>query len=269
MATETSPEASPRRRNRWLTLSLRALILLVVLAAGAMGWLAYRIRSKRVAVAGIVKAGGILRYRWQSPNGRFEPKAAPPARNWYRDLLGPELFDEVDAVSLTGRNAIALLPQIAQFPSLKTLSLFDAAVSDADLAVIQGLTELRILHLVRVQGPGSVLRYLRGMRHMETIDAKGFSATDADLAHLEGLTSLRNLSLHAGGDRRRTRSSLPDDQPELPGPGRFKGDFGRARFLEGLPQALAPGTHECPNHFARTTRPARCDEDPPTRRQSH
>jgi hypothetical protein len=56
---DTAPALPSKRRKRF-GLSLRLLMLLVLLLGGGMGWLAYRARVRREAVAAIEAAGGTV-----------------------------------------------------------------------------------------------------------------------------------------------------------------------------------------------------------------
>ena len=58
-------------------LSLRVLMALVLATGGGLGWVVYRARVQRAAVAAIVAAGGSVRYSWDfdddiSPHNIFE-----------------------------------------------------------------------------------------------------------------------------------------------------------------------------------------------------
>ena len=53
---------SPAKKRRRFGLSLRALMVLVLILGGGLGWIAHRARVQREAVAAIEKAGGKVDY---------------------------------------------------------------------------------------------------------------------------------------------------------------------------------------------------------------
>jgi hypothetical protein len=65
-AADSDPGAStPRRRRRVRGLSIRMLMLVVLVVGGWLGWICYRARVQREAVAAIVQAEGRVYYDWQ------------------------------------------------------------------------------------------------------------------------------------------------------------------------------------------------------------
>jgi hypothetical protein len=57
-------EAPPTLWRRRLRLSVRALMVVVLITGGGLGWLMYRARVQRDAVAAIRRAGGLTYYDW-------------------------------------------------------------------------------------------------------------------------------------------------------------------------------------------------------------
>src|SRR3954464_4351966 len=94
--------ARPRPR-RGLRLTLGAMMISVLILGGGMGWIAYRIRVQRQAVATIIQAGGSVLYDYQVSPGKVDMKATPKGPKWLRNSLGPELFDAVVFVGFGSR----------------------------------------------------------------------------------------------------------------------------------------------------------------------
>src|SRR5262249_43397841 len=84
---------SPRRRC--FTLSLRALMILVLVTGAWLGWRVKRAETQKWAVAAIEKLGGDVSYDDNSPSGQqgfFNQRWAPA---WLRRQVGDEYFQEV------------------------------------------------------------------------------------------------------------------------------------------------------------------------------
>ncbi len=201
MPEPTTP-SPPRRRPRGP--SLRALMALVLVLGGGLGWLAYRARVQRLAVAAIEAAGGKVYYDWQWGNGLPDPTKPRPNRpKWIVDALGVDSFDTVVGVYLGGpgiKADDALMTQVGRLDYLTFLGLNgNPAITDAGLAHLRGLVRLRDLDLdsAGVRGPG--LAHLTGMTRLESLDLSRCTVADADLAHLARLKSLKALDLDGRG----------------------------------------------------------------------
>ena len=208
-------DQSYRWRPRF-RLSVRVLMMLVLVLGGGFGWLVHRVRVQREAVAAIKRAGGSVSY-----DDAFLGESglnAPPASGWKHWLvnhLGIDYFETATNVHFfrdggvtmydngppTGKSLmIRRMAEVGSFPGLVMLAFFmESQVTDAGLAHLRGLSQLRTLVLpwTKIQGPG--LANLRGMRQLEDLSLAGIELSDADLAHLAGLTGLHHLSFPAPG----------------------------------------------------------------------
>jgi hypothetical protein len=218
------PDPSPVRR-RWLRLSVRGSIVLVLVVGGGLGWIAYEIRTQRGAVAAAKRAGGYIRYSWESLAGK-QTTARPPesiAPRWARRMVGDEpfqsvddaeivLFDPASATTLAAAARFDRLDSLsiedfagdavryddlARLTQLQTLSLTGAGPNDAKLAAIGRLVSLRRLHIVQTEATDAGLAHLANLRDLELLTLYGApNATDSGLAHaLAGMPRLRNLDL--------------------------------------------------------------------------
>ena len=152
-------------KRRWFQVSLKAMFALMTLACVGVGWLAFErneVRKREVAIVSLQKLGGIIKFDSDLP---FRP-------NWLQPLLGLKLSGEVVAV-------YNLPPK----------------VTDADLAHVAGMTELKSLGLQNTQVTDAGLVHLARLAKLKTLSLDGTQVTDAGLAHLAGLAKLERLSL--------------------------------------------------------------------------
>ncbi|HET6373470.1 MAG TPA: carcinine hydrolase/isopenicillin-N N-acyltransferase family protein, partial [Candidatus Polarisedimenticolia bacterium] len=160
-----------------------------------------------------------------TPAASIEPARAAPA-----DDLQSTLEAEGASVERDGKRIIGvsldkatkletLLPLLAQLPDLETLTLGNAAVTDASvralpalpklhtlglmgapigdaaLEVIETLPGLRVLNIIGTKVTNAGLAHLKGLTKLEYLGLKGTAVSDAGLAHLENLTALNTLNL--------------------------------------------------------------------------
>ncbi len=97
MNDRAKPVSRPRRR--FLRLSVRGLIIVVLVIGVGLAWLVRSARIKRQAVAAIERAGGAAGYESKLYRGHF-PRVtrAEKWRNWAANLIGIEYFDDVTYV---------------------------------------------------------------------------------------------------------------------------------------------------------------------------
>jgi internalin A len=86
--------APPRRRWRRppVRLSGRALMALILLVGGGLGWVAHRAHIRRDAVAAIGRAGGGVMYNWQFKDGIPDADGKPRVPKWPVDRVGVDYF---------------------------------------------------------------------------------------------------------------------------------------------------------------------------------
>jgi mono/diheme cytochrome c family protein len=88
---------------------------------------------------------------------------------------------------------LPLLTPLAQ--QIYSLNLAGTKVTDAGLAPLAGLTNLRRLHLEKTGITDAGLVHLKGLANLEYLNLYGTQVTDAGLANLEGLKNLKNVYL--------------------------------------------------------------------------
>jgi internalin A len=191
----------PTRRPWWryIRLSLRGLIVIVLVIGGSLGWVVHSARVQREAVAAIEKAGGTVLYVW----GRSRHSTPPPpgtlrlepwAPTWLVKLVGVDYFDRVVQVALNKEDSSAALPYIRDLPHIRFLSLEAPCVTNVDLEYLEGLHELELLSLNdNVTDAG--MKHLKGLSSLGKLYLGGTRISDAGLAELEPLHRLWYLSL--------------------------------------------------------------------------
>jgi hypothetical protein len=224
-------EGNPPPKRRWwrrlpARLSLRALMVLVLLLGGVLGWSANRARRQGEAIQRVARLGGRIGYdyNYMAERGNYPPaKAAdPPAPRWLLRWLGPEYFRRVNFVSLADREPnvrtvpdLAFLdglpdvlvidlgatsfedPELAHARPLRLIRLLAAGsrVGDEGLARLGAKPDLWELDLSRSRVSDAGLMHLAGMPMLRDLDLGGLKVTDGGLAVLARLTGLKRLGL--------------------------------------------------------------------------
>ncbi len=188
----------PRSWRRWLRLSVRALLIIVLLLGGWLGWIENRSQGQRDAVAVIQRAGGSVVYDWQWRDGRPDPLAKPGMPEWLINGVGPDVLYRVKQVDLIGCQSSRidddLMASVGRLRELEDLHLgICEGVTDAGLAHLRMLTGLRGMDLEFTSATGVGLKELEGLTRLEHLELPSGPTSDADLASLRGLTNLRWL----------------------------------------------------------------------------
>jgi Leucine Rich repeat len=211
-----------------LRLSVRALMILILVAGGSFGWVVNQARLQREAVAAIEGCNGGVWYYGHSPFSR-----EPPAPEWLRRWLGVDFLGAVEDVDFSYslpdgspgpqfRAALARLPNLSR---LRELWLHGETATDFGLVHIQGLTRLEYLEINwSADGVTDVgVACLKRLTNLKILTIQDTRMTDQGVAHLgklsrleslmidrnpitdEGLAKLRSLTrlkyLHVGGAR--------------------------------------------------------------------
>jgi hypothetical protein len=191
-----SEAACSLRRRR--TISLRALMFLILVATLWMSWRVNRAHTQAHAVTRIKEAGGRILYDYQFDGTiPYKLDASPSAPAWLRRMIGDEYFQEVTAVSLGDQTTDDQLVWLAEFDQLIKVD-FSEVDNDAEsgFGCLEGLKNLR---MIGISGGGITdagLAHLASLRHLETLylfDARAI--TDAGMAHLASLRHLETLYL--------------------------------------------------------------------------
>lgn len=208
----TTPSTTPKPRRRWLQVSLRTMLVLVLLISVPLGWLGMKMREAReqqAAAEAIRSFGGWVEYESeQEPaddeypsvafrlDARFERRG--PA--WLCGWLGDDFFVRIIAVN---GESDGVLEHAARLPHLSSLSVGPLCrkpfacypVTDAGLKHLKESSQLRELMLNQTQVTDAGLTHLRGLHQLQHLDLSGTQVTDAGLTHFGGLTQLQYLNL--------------------------------------------------------------------------
>jgi hypothetical protein len=213
MTPETPPPAPPRRRRRF-TLSLRALMVLVLIVGGGVGWKVARASKQRKAIAALGQLGASITFDYQVLDEDSFPGGEPWAPAWLRNYAGDEYFQEITGVDFQYcRQTVkdADLAPLLGLDRLETVGLGrrlafnlfrgnddgpDDGVGDAGLDFLRRSPRLRKLDLANTNVTDAGLARLARMGNLEELDLEGTKVTVAGLAHLKTLKGLRQLKLN-------------------------------------------------------------------------
>jgi internalin A len=189
-----------RTWRRFVRLSVRGLIVVVLVIGVGLGWIVRRAHIQRDAVAAIRRAGGLVEYDWQWRNGKSIPGGKPPAPSWLVHLIGGDYFGHVTAVWISNmKETDATLADVGHLTRLEELYINSQAISDAGLEHLTGLTNLSVLWLYRTQVTDAGLAQLKWLTHLSHLRLHGTRVTDAGLVHLKRQTNLKRLILSGTG----------------------------------------------------------------------
>ena len=190
-----SPQSHPLRK--YLRISIRGLIVLVLVIGTWLGWVTRSARIEREAVAAIYNDRGMALYDWELSQGKYSPSGRPWAPLWLVDLVGLEYFGHVHQVRFWGAWWLTedVIVHVGRLAQLQKLDMTDASVGDVGLAHLSGLTRLSSLDLRFTLVTDAGLVHLKRMTSLESLDLSRNRITDAGLAHLKALRKLTTLKL--------------------------------------------------------------------------
>jgi Leucine-rich repeat (LRR) protein len=208
-----------RRRHHFWQFSLTGVIALTALIAGGLGWCQYnklehdrelRLFANEHPMSPYANLNGA---EYQGPVWlrRLAGETNLPALHrvtsaFFRGVeFGDEelnrcarelkTFSALDSLSIGGNVTDAGLASLEGLSQLRVLNLSYRSITDAGLAHVEKLGNLRELGLGGTDITGEGLKHLRGLEHLETLYLEATDIDDASLAHLSGLTNLRYLEL--------------------------------------------------------------------------
>ena len=153
---------------RWpFQFRIRSLLAFTAVIAATLGWVTLNLqRAARQKMA----LGPLCRGKW----GGVAPRGPAPA--WLCALLGDDFFWDVS-------HKIAF-----DFSD-------ESGATDADLEFLNGINNLRVLHLRSPKITDAGIRKLRDFKQLYSLDIRNINVTNAGLEQLKGLENLRELSL--------------------------------------------------------------------------
>lgn len=230
---KSDQDAGPKRR--WLQFSLRTFLVLLTVFGVWLGLHVRSARKQKESVEAIRRLGGWYYYDFQkydSATGKADLQAKSWAPSWLLTYLGDDFFHDVVMVNMvynedTGKRLDnqrvkdEVLPYLEGVPhlthlflhkgqasdpgmkyvgslkDLRVLMMWDAAaLTDAGVSRLGGLSNLGSLHINDSQIGDESLRVLATLPRIEKLSLQGNRITDAGLAHLRSKSELK--SLHVG-----------------------------------------------------------------------
>jgi internalin A len=185
-------------RRRWLRISIRALMALILIIACALGWIVSRARVQRNAVAAVKKAGGTVWYDFEHRRVPGPPPGLPAWRRLIAYAIGVDFVSSVTMVSMPGRGSGAysqnILARLGVFEQLEYVDLRGVFFGDDALADLRGQHRLQQLVLQHTRVTETGLAHLEGLTSLRKLYISG-DITDRGLASVAGLTHLDKLNL--------------------------------------------------------------------------
>jgi len=176
--------------------------VLVLVVGGGLGWFIRRATVQRDAVKAIMAAGGNVQYGSERNVRPGKPGGTPPGPKWLVGLLGVDFFADVTSVSIRQPQTDAILAHVGRLRRLKWLDVRSMRVTDAGLAHLAGLSDLRSLSCLGTPGlTDAGLAHLAGLERLEALSIEGPTGIEGPgLAHLARLDRLRFLAIHTEND---------------------------------------------------------------------
>jgi hypothetical protein len=185
--------------RRYLKVSVRGLMVIVLLAGISLGWLVGNARIQRDAVAAIERTnGGVAMYdgEYIGAPGR---NALPFWKKWIADRIGVDYVGNVIFVQIVttaddpvGQRALVSLSALG---GVETLNLVGPEVTDATLEDLRPLKQVKSLMIQNCRVTNAGMSHLAALPQLETLYINGVPIRDDCVVFLSRLAGLRNLSL--------------------------------------------------------------------------
>lgn len=183
-------------------MTLRALILVVAIFGGALGWFASTLRSARRqhdAVVVVLSHFGTVDYGQEirlAPGTRLQMKPKP-RHAWLRKRLGDDLFDSVTNVTFFRQQGVddTTMAVLDAFPALEELHVSKAPVTDHGFTHLAGRTKLRRIAISEAPITDATLLSIASLPRVMSLDLNRTRITDAGLVALDAMPQLRTLDL--------------------------------------------------------------------------
>ena len=216
---EGKGRAAGTNRRRWLSFSLRSLILLVLLCNAALSWIAHRrerAQEEKQAAGRLSELGAVIYYdaeTLQSATGASRWPTLSLA-SWARKVLGDEFFDRVVGIEL--RNCNFAAEDLAAFETLQRLQWVDLSstnVTDDCLVHLRKADQLTYVNLAYTEITDEGLKELAQMNTLTRLVLAGSQVTDAGIQHLKSSRALQQLDLSRTHTSPQARAELQSALP--------------------------------------------------------
>lgn len=214
-------DQKPPRPRRWIPLSLRMFLAILLGLSSITVWFAVKGYVQHQIVRRIVAAGGHVEYGGQYHlNGRLKLRGTPRGPAWLRGVIGDDFLDSPTSVAFYGRNRSVrgedIIPDIVQLPSLKAISINGIRLTQQDLDRLSVLKGVHTLHfsegslddldlealkrlkltwlgLPRSRISDKGMRSLKDIRSLRYLDLTRSRVSDRSIEYLAELSNLRTL----------------------------------------------------------------------------
>jgi hypothetical protein len=200
------------RSRKYLRMSLRTMMVLVLILAVLLGWRVNKARQQTKAVAVVKSHGGWVHYDYEFVGGKLTPGREPWAPHWLRKILGDELFQEIEYVSLVYDDSTGtrhdnknvstcddVLAQLASQPGINQLLLHGTQATDEGLKHVGKMATLEALFIwdaTSITDAG--VAHLAGLKNLKKIHISRSRITDESLVLMSSLPRIEELSLQEG-----------------------------------------------------------------------
>jgi hypothetical protein len=189
---------APQTKRKWYQFSLLSLLVLMTVAAGGMGVLAYQLKRYRERQAAISRVVEIINeydgYVVESQEFTFGKKGlkGDSLKNFLNDL---QWWDELRKLHLeefgvTDQN----MKQLGRLRSLEGLKLKDTQITDEGLRELIGLTNLTWINVENCAVTDAGLEHLSKLPKLQYLEIEGTQITPAGKKWLKAI--LPNLEIN-------------------------------------------------------------------------
>lgn len=194
-----STGSPPKAARRWLRLSVRGLLLLVLACGGSLGWFEHQAKVQRDSVAVIEAVKARVGYDLET-----DKNGVPTNRwtKWLVDVFGIDRVATVVEVYSGDYFDDAAMAAVSRLTSLRELDIVECPVTDAAVAAgLGGLSQLKSLQLYGDEGGPKLTRAIipavakLGRLEQLVLSNVTMRLDDADLDQLSRLIRLRDVTL--------------------------------------------------------------------------
>ena len=185
--------------RRWLRISIRALMALVLIIACALGWIVNRAHVQRDAVAAVRKAGGTAKYEFELALGTGRRPGLAAWQSLIANAIGVDFVSNVTCVAMpvngSEANCQDLLARLGDFERLEYVNLIGPLIGDDLIASLRDKTRLQIILLQHARITNVGLAHLKTLTGLRQLFVNDCEVTDEGLLHLTAIRNLESLRL--------------------------------------------------------------------------
>ncbi|MBW2058218.1 MAG: hypothetical protein JRJ26_12055 [Deltaproteobacteria bacterium] len=115
------------------------------------------------------------------------------------NMVHLKVLNNLETLALPTWTNDAGLSNVAGLVRLTTLNIPNSRITDAGMAFLKNLREMKSLVLTAANITDSGIEYLAGLSRLEILNLSNTRLTDAGMVHIAGLTNLRKLFLNRTG----------------------------------------------------------------------